>query len=636
MNYLEYLDNIYKDLYKKSYGKNKYECIENYLSKLEQVEQKYLREFLNGNKNKYNYLKYLYINKYIIKEIDIPESYFDHQCKIALERGHGHIILTKYEKRQMIDEIINDQKSSLNEWIDYLIGSEVYPEWFKYFVFQGVIKLGSLDKDRKCFFKRTKHTITKFPDLNREALSILYDEMLKFFDGKKVRDDVLEALIKNGSFSKLYSHLILKLEKDKNSKNTDGIWRKFEQGSDAKILVDTIKDKSTGWCTAGIETAKIQLELGDFYVYYTKDENEKYSIPRLAIRMEGYSIAEVRGVDIDQNIEPCMNDIIDKKLDEFKDKETYKKKVNDMKLLTTIYNEYKNRELTIDELKFLYEVDSNIEGFGYSKDPRIEEIKESRNIKLDCSKIFNCNLDEIAISLEDLKNYDCTIYVGDLNISSQREIFYEELSNLKRIMGNATFINLWEASCLSNLEYVKGTLNLYSLKDSKGLEKLKYIGEDGLFYQMKNSLGFKSLNYVGGNLIFNKLDEAMGLENLKYVGGSLDFKNLRNSCGLDTLEYIGGEAIFNSLIGVYHLNNLKYIGSNAYFNHLPSSKGLENLSFIGGSANFKTLCIFSGLCNLEEIGGSLHIRNKEDIKELKKLKSYKEEDKKLFNLNNYN
>lgn len=636
MNYLEYLDKIYRDLYKKTSGKNKYLCIENYLSRLEQIEKKYLKEFLNGNDKRYNRLKNFYINKFIIKEKDIPDSYFEHQKKIALERGYGHIILTKNEKKQMIEEIINDQKSSLNDWVDYLIKSEVYPEWFKYFVFQGVLKLGSLDKDRRCFLKRTKHTVTKFPDLNREALSILYDEMLNFFEGNNLNDTDLEQLIENGSFSKLYAYLVTKLELNSIRNNTDGIWKKFEQDSDPQILVDTLKGKSTGWCTAGIETARSQLKLGDFYVYYTLDENGKYTIPRIAIRMEFNTIAEVRGVGKDQNIEPFMNEIVDKKLDEFKDKEKYKKKVSDMKLLTTIYNEYKTRELTINELKFLYEVDNNIEGFGYSDDPRIEEIKSNRNIKLDCSKIFNCSVDEIATSLEDLKNNDCTIYVGNLDVSSQKQLFYENLSSLKIILGDARFINMWEASCLSNLEYVKGSLNLYSLKNSKGLEKLRYICEDGLFYQLNSSLGLKNLEYVGENLVFNKLEEASGLEKLKYIGGSLDFKNLKNSKGLDNLEYIGGEAILNSLIEVYHLNNLKYIGSNAYFNHLPSSKGLESLLFIGGSANFKTLCIFDGLCNLEEIGGSLHIRDEDNIKELKKLKSYKEPQQKLFNINNYN
>lgn len=94
--------------------------------------------------------------------------------------------------------------------------------------------------------------------------------------------------------------------------------------------------------------------------------------------MENKRIAEIRGVLEDQNIELELEDIVEKKLDEFPDKERYKKKVSDMKKLTNIYKNYKlNQELSKEELRFLYEIDSPIVGFGYYKDPRIEEISKA-------------------------------------------------------------------------------------------------------------------------------------------------------------------------------------------------------------------------------------------------------------------
>ena len=45
------------------------------------------------------------------------------------------------------------------------------------------------------------------------------------------------------------------------------------------------------------------------------------------------------------------------------------------------YNEVSVTEPTKEELRFLYEIDSNIIGFGYEKDPRIHIILEDRNIK---------------------------------------------------------------------------------------------------------------------------------------------------------------------------------------------------------------------------------------------------------------
>ena len=39
-------------------------------------------------------------------------------------------------------------------------------------------------------------------------------------------------------------------------------------------LVKSLEGKGTGWCTAGIETARWQLQGGDFHVYYTKDKTK--------------------------------------------------------------------------------------------------------------------------------------------------------------------------------------------------------------------------------------------------------------------------------------------------------------------------------------------------------------------------
>ncbi len=50
-----------------------------------------------------------------------------------------------------------------------------------------------------------------------------------------------------------------------------------------------------------------------------------------------------------------------------------------MKLLTLIDKKVNdNIELNLGELKFLYEIDGQIIGFGYKKDPRIEEIKKEK------------------------------------------------------------------------------------------------------------------------------------------------------------------------------------------------------------------------------------------------------------------
>jgi hypothetical protein len=121
-----------------------------------------------------------------------------------------------------------------------------------------------------------------------------------------------------------------------------------------------------------------------------------------------------------------MNDVLDKKLEEFPDKDEYLKKEANMKRLTEIENKIKKQEeLNREELRFLYEVDDKIEGFGYKDDPRIKELREIRKVQKDLLIIFNCEPQQIAISKEEvINNNDIKVYVGP---------FFKELINRDNI-----------------------------------------------------------------------------------------------------------------------------------------------------------------------------------------------------------
>ena len=57
------------------------------------------------------------------------------------------------------------------------------------------------------------------------------------------------------------------------------------------------------------------------------DENGEYKNPRIAIRMNGENeIGEIRGTSKNQNLEPNMEPILNKKLEEFPDKDNIKRK----------------------------------------------------------------------------------------------------------------------------------------------------------------------------------------------------------------------------------------------------------------------------------------------------------------------
>ena len=75
----------------------------------------------------------------------------------------------------------------------------------------------------------------------------------------------------------------------------------------------------------------------------------------------------------------------------------------DLKRLTEIETKQKQKvELSDSDLRFLYELDGPIEGFGYNKDPRVKKIMHGRaNIRGDLAKLFACRPEEISLTREE-------------------------------------------------------------------------------------------------------------------------------------------------------------------------------------------------------------------------------------------
>ena len=97
--------------------------------------------------------------------------------------------------------------------------------------------------------------------------------------------------------------------------------------------------------------------------------------------MQEGGIAEVRGIAAEQNLDPYMGAIVQEKLREFPDGTQYEKKAARHEDIDRHRAQDKQRaaKLTKDDLMFLYEIDAPIEGFGYQRDPRIEELRAYRN-----------------------------------------------------------------------------------------------------------------------------------------------------------------------------------------------------------------------------------------------------------------
>ena len=582
------------------------EKIRKYISRLEHVH-----ELSKKSKHSLELLKKFYYDKYLIKEL--PESYINLQKKIAREEGHGDISVSDEMKEKMLNQVRKDQKSTLDLWIDYFMSEDaMYPTWFKVYAFKGMLGLSTFDKEKQEFGKRTDKTTSSFIDLNMEALSKVYDILKGEIGENNLTDEELEILSKGESFKKLYTYYFTKQDsKTINNDETEGIWIKYDMGSDYIPLWESLQGKNTGWCTAGKETAKTQLAGGDFYVYYTKDENGEYKSPRIAIRMNGKNeIGEVRGTSKNQNLESNMEPILDKKLEEFSDKDKYKKKVHDMKLLTLIEEKHKNnQELSLYDLKFLYEVDSEIKGFGYEKDPRIEEIISKRDKRKDFAFAYGVNEDEIAFSQEEWEeNKDrIKVYYGVLNLNSLPSA--EGLVLPNTIEGCLFLDSLTSAKGLVLPNTIKGYLSLNGLTSAEGLVLPNTIEGCLNLSGLTSAEGLVLPNTMNGNLNLRGLTSAKGLILPNIINVDLNLSGLISAEGLVLPNIINGDLNLSGLISAEGLVLPNTINGDLNLSGLISAEGVVLPDTINESLDLDSLTSAKGLVLPNTIIGYLYLYN---------------------------
>ena len=105
--------------------------------------------------------------------------------------------------------------------------------------------------------------------------------------------------------------------------------------------------------------------------------------------MEDEQIAEVRGIASGQELDTFIADVVAEKMQEFPDGEAYIQRAADMRRVTILDERAQGGgELSADDLRFLYQIDRPIEGFGYQDDPHIAEPLGGRDYITDMETIF--------------------------------------------------------------------------------------------------------------------------------------------------------------------------------------------------------------------------------------------------------
>ena len=395
----KFLDELYKDLQDskevnrtKKNTDSKEEAINRYLDLLERAHGKY-KETLKG----FYYEKYIAKNEQALKE------------KIKKENRN----LTEERINDAVKEVMTAQKVSLDKWLDYLSNDAAYyPAWAKYWAFQGMLKMGTYDDGTSSYQTRNKYTEAPYVDANPEilakAIEIVVQKVEEVYGDKRPSRRDIEKLKQEVNFPKLYAVLEKKYVNNViEYSGTEGIWKKYDQGSkeEALRLNKDLQNKNTHWCTASSESMAIRQicgpytdasEGGDFYVYYTKDKEENYTLPRIAIRMSGHDeIGEIRGVLDGQNLEEEMVSILKDKLNEMTFLMPTSKweafaKLDGLRELTRIYQKTtKKEDLTEEEITHLY---TKKYGFGWEQDPKVEKIIKKRNFTKDFETVKDNDL----------------------------------------------------------------------------------------------------------------------------------------------------------------------------------------------------------------------------------------------------
>lgn len=265
-NYEEFLNKTYPNLYFSNQvqhimknGDTRNEAIKKYMERLEKIHEKV---FSSNRESDRDLLKSFYYENYVIKEESISENYFHFLDKQYFDKYGTH--MDDETKQTHIENIIEDQKESLDVWIDYLSSKDAkdYPIWAKYWVFQGMLTIGAYDNKNQIYKKRTKETVAPFIELNREVFAKCIDYIIKLVDDGRV--EKIEQ-ISSENFAKIYQVLLGKFKAITFDKTgVDGKWIKYEQGDNYLPLYNSLQGYGTGWCTAGEDTCKKQIKNGDF------------------------------------------------------------------------------------------------------------------------------------------------------------------------------------------------------------------------------------------------------------------------------------------------------------------------------------------------------------------------------------
>ena len=503
----------------------------------------------------------------IIKPENIEDSYWKQQEQILRDNGQGRE-LTSNEKEYLTKDIINKQRESINTWSNYLGDKDCpYPTWFKVYAFDGVSKMGLINKETKEFEKRDKSTVASFPTLNPEALAKVYRNINEFYAVDKKAwlaqhpdDAKLESLVKSGNFPKLYAKELFEtktiIKTPEKPEDIEGDWFTYQLGDEDELAKTA---EGTGWCIVDPNVAHNYLTYGKYGHSRNKEADEESSSKAKFIIFklkapnspDGYStngvasirldpdgkVAEVSGLDGGQALEDSLVQTVKEKVLSLPGGKEFLQKFEDKQTLINLDHKLQNGEdLTKEELSFLYELDRPIATLDtYNrKDPRITELKEKYDIEYALEKGIDVNKlvsslgpKDIAHNLDTLFKHGADINVNELvsNLEPKYIAYYLDtlLEHGADIDVNKLVSSLGPKDIIHNLDTL--------LEHGADIDANKFISNLDP-YNIADNLDFFLKHGVDINNIVNNIHSfyiADNLDTLLKRGADIDVNELVSS-----------------------------------------------------------------------------------------------------------
>jgi len=381
---------------------------------------------------------------------DIPDAYWKQQEQILRDNGQGRE-LSRDEKEKLAEDLIEKQRESINTWSNYLGDKDCpYPLWFKVYAFDGVSKMGLINKETKEFEKRDKSTVASFPTLDPEVLAKVYRNINEFYGVDKEDwlaqhpdDEKLVSLVKSGNFPKLYAKELFEtktiIKTPEKPEDIEGDWFTYQLGDEDELAKAA---EGTGWCIADPNVAHNYLEYGNYGhsrnegIDEESNSKAKFIIFKLKApnSLDGYStngvasirldpdgkVTEVSGLNEGQAIEDSLIPTVKKKVLSLPGGKEFLQKFEDKQTLIRLDHKLQNGEdLTKEELSFLYELDRPIATLDTynSKDPRITELRKKYDLEYAFEKGVDVNKMVASLGSYDLMQNLDTFIKHDVNIN---------------------------------------------------------------------------------------------------------------------------------------------------------------------------------------------------------------------------